>query len=120
VYSGGPIVNRHGQVVGIVTAGIEGANSINFGIDVSVAHQSLSMLPSTCECLVVEAPASVPFFVEGKMVGTGPHVRVPMTRGKHEVFAVIGGAMVRRDVDYPATRAVSLEVPPVNASPAPR
>jgi len=39
--SGGPIFNKHGEVVGIATAGFKLASSINFAIKVSVAKAHL-------------------------------------------------------------------------------
>lgn len=108
--SGGPIVDRHGRVVGIVTAGIEGANSINFGIDIDVARKALTRLDGQCECLVITAPAQVPVFVDGRMVGQGPRVIVAVSPGKHDVFGVVAGKMIRHAIEYPAVRAVSLEL----------
>lgn len=120
--SGGPILDRKGTVVGIVTAGIKEANSINFGIDIGVALRSLQRLRSTCECLTVTAPEGVPVFVQDKNVGTG-RVVVPAKPGTYSVFAVVDGKMIRKSVVYPDVRAVELkpEVPgTVDAGPARR
>jgi S1-C subfamily serine protease len=106
--SGGPILDRRGTVVGIVTAGIKEANSINFGIDIGVALRSLSRLRSQCECLTVTAPAGVPIFVQNKNVGTGKVV-VPAKAGPYTVFAVVDGKMIRKTVTYPDVKSVELK-----------
>ncbi len=107
--SGGPIFDWRGTVVGIVTAGIEGASAINFGIGMDVARKALSTLAGACECLVVNAPEGVPVFVDGTMVGTGPRVVLPVTRKRvYEVFAVIAGQMKKQQVRYPEAREVTL------------
>jgi S1-C subfamily serine protease len=106
--SGGPIVDRLGRVVGIVTAGLTNSNSINFGIKSSVALDELRGLEPHCRCLRITAPARVPIFVDGKLAGAGPRLLVPARERSYEVFAVIRGTMVRRSVRYPAQRAVDL------------
>ncbi len=107
--SGGPIFDRQGRVVGIVTAGIEGSNAINFGIDGEVAVRSLSKLAGLRDFLVINAPAGVPVFVDGSMVGKGPRVTVAAARGKsYAVFAVVEGKMKKAQVVFPDSREVTL------------
>jgi serine protease Do len=106
--SGGPILDRQGRVIGVVTAGLTRSNSINFGIRSSVALQSLTRLEPLCECLKITAPAGVPIFVEGKMAGTGPRLLLPARPRAYEVFAVIRGRMVKRRVVFPAQRQAVL------------
>lgn len=98
--SGGPIVNRHGQVVGIVTSGIESANAINFGIDVNVAFRSLKGLRETPLALTIRAPAGVPVFIDGRNVGVGPLLVVERPAKRVEAFAVVNGAMVKKTVNF--------------------
>jgi S1-C subfamily serine protease len=107
--SGGPIVDRRGRVVGVVTAGMRDSNSLNFAIRSEVAVRTLRLLESTSNCFTVEAPAGVAVFVDGKMAGTGPRVVVPAEPRVYEVFAVIGGTMKRLKVRYPADRKVTLK-----------
>jgi serine protease Do len=96
--SGGPIFDRTGLVVGIVTAGLKGANSINFGIDASVAFRSLVGMRTTVPSLALHGPAGVPLFLDGKSVGMGPVVVVPQLSRAAEAFAIINGAMVKVQV----------------------
>ena len=107
--SGGPIVEKRGHVVGIVTAGIMDANSINFAIRSEVALKSLKKLADKAPVLVVNAPAGVAVFVDGKMAGTGPRVVVSAEAKTYEVFAVIGGAMKKVKVKYPEEHEVELK-----------
>ena len=108
--SGGPIFDRRGRVIGVVTAGIADASAINFGIAMDVALRSLTRLALVSDTLIVKAPKGVPIFVDGVMAGTGPRVAVPAVAGKtYEVFAVVEGAMKKTQVRYPETREVELK-----------
>ena len=96
-------------MVGIVTAGLTDSNSVNFGIKVSVACHNLKGLAALCRCLVIVAPAGVPVFVDGTMVGSGPRVTVTVQDGTHEAFAVVGGKMIKKRVAYPDIQEVELK-----------
>jgi S1-C subfamily serine protease len=108
--SGGPIFDRKGHVIGIVTAGITQANAINFGISMEVARRSMHHLADSCDCLTITAPEGIPIFVDGAMVGSGPKVVVTVREHKElEVFAVVKGRMSKQHVTFPKTRSVSLK-----------
>jgi S1-C subfamily serine protease len=107
--SGGPVIDRHGQVVGVVTAGINDAQSINFAIRSEVVLRSFAEVPGNCECLTIAAPPEVPVFVDGKMVGKGPRVVLPVQPGTYEVFVVVDGAMKRIRVRYPDEKTVEFK-----------
>jgi S1-C subfamily serine protease len=106
--SGGPVIDRKGRVVGIVTSGIEGANDINFAIPVKTGMKRFEALADNCECLTIHAPKDAPIFVDGTMVGTGPRVVVDAEARSYEVFAVIDGEKREREIDWPGTRTVDL------------
>lgn len=106
--SGGPVVDRRGRVVGIVAAGLENSNSINFAIRSDVAARVLTRLAQSAAVLVITAPEGVPVFVDGVGSGQGPRAVVAVTPGPHEVFAVIRGKLDRRRVVFPAVRTVDL------------
>jgi serine protease Do len=110
--SGGPIIDRQGRVLGIVTAGLDNAQAINFGIGIDVAIRALGRLADACDCLVVDAPKNVPVFVDGKMAGKGPRVLVYSEPRTIEVYAVVGGKMRAQQVAWPKVRKVSLEAAP--------
>ncbi len=107
--SGGPVFDRRGRVVGVVTAGITDSNSVNFAIRSDVALSSLDKLAGHCRCLTVKAPKGIPVFVDGKMVGKGPKVMLQLSNGAHEVFAVIKGVMKKKKVVYPKVKKVTLK-----------
>jgi len=106
--SGGPIVDRRGRVVGVVTAAMKESNSMNFAIRADVALRVLSLLGAKCACVTVTAPADVNVFVDGTLVGKGPRVVFPAEARTYQVSALVKGAMKRVRVRYPTERAVSL------------
>jgi S1-C subfamily serine protease len=110
--SGGPIFDRRGRVVGVVTAALKDADSINFGINIAVALKELKQLGARCECLVVSAPDKTPVFIDGVMRGLGPRVVVPATPGAHEVVAVVKNQRRKLVVEFPAQRVVTLTADP--------
>jgi serine protease Do len=105
--SGGPIFDRHGKVVAIVTKGMQAANSVNFAIGAEVATRALRRLARVAAPLVIRAPAGVAVFVDGQLAGTGPEVRV--APGVHAIGAVIGGALIERRT-APGDRELALGV----------
>lgn len=107
--SGGPIVDRRGRVIGVVTAGIVDAQAINFGIKIDVALRELKLLSARCDCLVITAPSGVPVFVDGVLRGAGPRVIAPIEPGRHEVSAVVREQRRRVNVQFPEQRAVAIE-----------
>ena len=106
--SGGPILDRKGQAIGIVTAKLKDAEAINFGIKIDVALRELRPLAARCECIIVVAPENVPVLVDGVMRGTGPRVVVPVEAGAHEVVAVVKDRRRRVVVNFPAQRNVTI------------
>ena len=106
--SGGPIFDRQGRVVGVVTAGEMESNNVNFGIKIDLAFQYLSRLESLCACLTVSAPQGVPVFLDGVMVGKGPKLLLRVPAGNHSLFVVKNGQMVKQLVNYPKQRIVDL------------
>ncbi len=106
--SGGPVFDLSGEVLGIVTAGIQGAQNLNFAIRIDVAAQTLQGLEGLCDCLVVHAPAGGPVFVDGAAVGLGPRVALSVPTGRHTVFTLVGGKKIEQVVTWPDTRTVTL------------
>lgn len=106
--SGGPVFDREGRVLGVVTAGFEESNSINFAIRSDVALRSFERLSGACDCLVILAPDGENVFVDGKLQGTGPRVVVPATARSYLVFTVHKGKMIEKKVTWPAVRTVDL------------
>jgi serine protease Do len=107
--SGGPIFDRRGRVVGIVTAGLKDAQGINFAIRSGVALRTLGRLAGGCACLVVNLPPKLPLFVDGKMAGLGPRVVIAAEPRTYELFVVVNGVMKKKRVRFPDERAATLE-----------
>lgn len=105
--SGGPIVDRSGNVVGVVTSGIQASNSVNFAIHIDELIKAFpQQFSGECECLHIEAPTGAPIMVDGDFAGVGPVVLIPITAGSHEVTVTIDGAIEVRTVSYPKTPKV--------------
>ncbi len=109
--SGGPIFNRQGEVVGIVTAGLKNSNSINFGIRLERAFGTLEKLSQVVPCLVIRAPLGTPVFVDGRMIGTGPKIVILAAEKTYEVMMVVRGNLIKRQVRFPSQRLVDLSHP---------
>ena len=102
--SGGPIFDRHGRVVGVVTSGIKDADAINFGIKIDVALAELDTLRARGDCITVRAPADVPVFIDGVMRGAGPEVYATVEPGEHELMVVLDGEQRRATIRFPQQR----------------
>ncbi|MDB4962634.1 MAG: hypothetical protein JWP01_2633 [Myxococcales bacterium] len=109
--SGGPIFDRTGRAVAVVSKGATNGNSINIGVHVTDAFIVFDELLPACGCLAIDAPAGVAVFVDDAIVGKGPRVLVKPAAGDHSVSAVINGAQVERTIRFPASRRVTLAAP---------
>ncbi len=107
--SGGPVFDRRGRVVGVLTSGVTNANAINFAIRTDAAFRLFPRLAESGPCLVITAPVGVPVFVNDRMAGKGPRVIIPAESGDYEVFAVIKGEMKRKTVSFPETREITFD-----------
>lgn len=118
--SGGPVIDRNGRVVGVVTAKIQEAENLNFAIRVDMAARVLPQLRPHCECLVVHAPEGVPIFVDDELVGHGPLAVVVAEAGRHEAFAVVKGRRRAGEAELPGVREIDLrQEPTATAAAAP-
>jgi S1-C subfamily serine protease len=110
--SGGPVFDKDGRVVGIVTAGIRESNNINFAIRADLALTRLTRLVDRCDCLVLEAPKGALLFVDDQHVGSGPRVVWTVAPGEHQVMATMGGVVWRQTVRFPETRKIVVPAQP--------
>ncbi len=106
--SGGPVVDKNGRAIGIVTLSALHAQNLNLAIPVEQAVARLETLAERCDCLIVELPEGVPLFVDDVMVGTGPRVVIMVEPGDYEIIAVVDGKPLRKTVTWPETRRVNL------------
>ena len=107
--SGGPVLDREGRAIGVVTAGLTESDSINFAIRMEEAFRAFPELDAVCGCLVVTAPANVPVFVDGAHAGTGPRLVLWPAPGVHEASAVVDGRLARVPFSFPEVHAVRVE-----------
>lgn len=107
--SGGPVLDKRGRAVGVVTAQLANTASINFAIRTEVALRSLSGLARACDCLVIQAPNNLPVFVDGEMRGLGPRVVIPAQPKRYQVFVVVDGVMKKAEAQFPRQRTIDLK-----------
>jgi serine protease Do len=106
--SGGPVFDRRGAVIGIVTAGVADAQAINFAIRTDTAVQGMPYLRSLTDCLIVEAEPGASVQVDGHYVGKGPRLALLLPAGEHVVSTLAGGRRIKRTVELPRERTVDL------------
>lgn len=109
--SGGPIFDRAGRAVAVVSKGATTGNAINIGVHVADAFIAFDELLPLCRCLAIDVPGSTAVFLDDQLVGKGPRVLVTPTAGAHVVSAVIAGNHVERTLRFPAERQVVLGAP---------
>ena len=107
--SGGPIFDRTGRVVAIVSRGATTASSLNLGVHVADAFRVFDELLPMCDCLAVDVKGATPVFLDDTMVGTGPRVLVTPKAGPHTISAVVGGKQNERSIRYPADHHIDLQ-----------
>lgn len=100
--SGGPLVNRQGRVVGIVTSGIRESNAINFAIRADLAIRTLDALARKTGSLVVRAPAGAQIFLDGALAGQGPRAAVPCSAGAHALMVIVSGEIKEQRIECPS------------------
>lgn len=105
--SGGPILDKDGNAVAVVTAKVTAADNVNFSIRLDEAFKSIRKLADSCECLVIRTRPGVQVFVDGLEVGHGPRVLLPLSPGKHEVMVPTGDGL-KRVIEFPATKLVDV------------
>jgi S1-C subfamily serine protease len=111
--SGGPVFDRQGRVVGIMTAGSVEANSINIAIRSDAAIASFDRLktpksttPRRLHELVIIAPDGAQIFVDQQMVGKGPRANTKVEEGEHRIRVLVGGQMREKNVDIDSKKTV--------------
>ncbi|HNT26728.1 MAG TPA: serine protease [bacterium] len=106
--SGGPVFDKDGVVVGVVTAEMTESNSINFALSVDLARNNLEGLSHLSRKLIIRAPEGLPIFVNGIMKGKGPQIALDVPAGTYEIFIVQNGEMKKVKIKYPQQKIVEL------------
>jgi len=107
--SGGPIFDRTGKVVAIVSRGATTGTALNLGVHVADAFTVFDQLLPACGCLAIDVPGSTPVFVDDALVGKGPRVLVTPRAGLHTVSTVTDGRQLEKSIHFPAERRVVLK-----------
>jgi S1-C subfamily serine protease len=106
--SGGPIFDRTGRVVAVVSKGATNASSLNVGVHVADAFMVFDQLLPLCDCLAIDVAGRTAVFVDDELAGKGPRVLARPSAGTHTVSAVIDGKQIERKVRFPVERRVVL------------
>lgn len=109
--SGGPVIDRTGKVLGVVTAGDMEAQSLNFAIKADHVVELLQKVRPHCNCIEISAPEGVPIFVNDEMVGMGPSVAFIAEPREYRIFAVIEGKRREQKIRFPDARRVDFRTP---------
>jgi serine protease Do len=110
--SGGPIFDRSGRAVAVVSKGATTGNSLNLGVQVADAFLVFDELLPTCGCLAVDVAGNgTAVFLDDVLIGKGPRVIAKPSPGTHTVSAVIDGRQVERTIRFPSNRRVALNRP---------
>jgi S1-C subfamily serine protease len=107
--SGGPIFDRTGKVVAIVSRGATTGTALNLGVHVADAFRVFDQLLPACGCLAIDVPGSTAVFVDDTLVGKGPRVLVTPRPGVHAVSTVTDGRQLEKTIHFPAERHVVLK-----------
>jgi len=103
--SGGPVLDRTGRAIGVVTAGMRESNDVNFAIRLDEAVNDLPLLATACDCVTITAPPAARIFVDGRLVGTGPSYTFFARPGPYELLVVGPAGPQQRRITYPETKA---------------
>jgi S1-C subfamily serine protease len=107
--SGGPVLDRNGRVLGVVTAGLGDSPGINFAIRIDVAPRALRRLAGTAPLLTVRTAPGARVFLDGNFAGLGPQLSLLLASGEHVVTATLEGqGLQRRRFRFPAEREIDL------------
>ncbi|MGM0557962.1 MAG: trypsin-like peptidase domain-containing protein [Myxococcota bacterium] len=112
--SGGPVFDKQGRVVGIVTSGIVESNSINFAIRSDAAIAAFDRLeraePSTASAkmysLEVRSPDGARIFVGQQMIGEGPLAQTQVEQGEHRIRVLMAGEMKEKTIGVDANKSI--------------
>jgi S1-C subfamily serine protease len=106
--SGGPVFDRQGRVVGIVTMGRTDAALVNYAITAENAIGSLTRLQKSANALVIRAPKGALVFVDGALVGRGPEVVYVAAPGEYRVEVQLDARRVEQMVSFPERRTLTV------------
>lgn len=106
--SGGPVFDIDGRVVGVVTAGVDDAQNMNFALRADLIPTELESLVALCDCLAIRAPVQAPVFIDGVQRGVGPYVSAKVADGTHTVSTVVKGRLRHVRVETPRIKRVRM------------
>jgi len=108
--SGGPVFDRKGNVLGILTAKLTNSNNINFAIDITKAMKELEMaIPKKRFPLVIKTLKSAPIFVDKKRIGLGAEIKTYLTEGSHEIMVILNGKIKKIKVNIPEKKEITIK-----------
>ena len=106
--SGGPVFDRKGRVVGIVTAGRTDADLVNYAITGESAIGSLEGLQKSANALVISAPEGALIFVDGALIGRGPEVVYVAEPREYRVEIQLDARRIEQTVRFPDRRSLTV------------
>lgn len=109
--SGGPMLNRRGQVVGVVTAKLKQGDNTGFCIQSNLVRRLMQELAgnSNAQLAVSGKPAGAEIHVDGERRGTLPSL-ITVPPGEHTVLVRHGGKSVQKKVSLERGAVVQMFV----------
>jgi S1-C subfamily serine protease len=110
--SGGPVFDKDGNVLGIITAKLNNSSNINFAIDISKVIKALDLsniIQEEKHLFTIKTTSNAPIFIDKKTVGIGPEIITKLINGEHEVMIILNNKIKRVKINIPKDKEITIK-----------
>ncbi len=108
--SGGPVFDKDGNVLGIITAAIHGSDGINFAIDILKASEALEIKPESINYTFKIISENIPMvFIDKKTIKINHNTTIKLKKGKHLLKYLSGGKLKTIEINIPEMKSVKID-----------